>query len=99
MQDLDLKAQLLTVAGKGRKTRRVPFSSSAATALDRYLAVRDQNPWAVRSDAVFLGRSGPLTRSGLQELLERIGERLEIKDLHPHKLRHTAADSMLSLCM
>jgi integrase/recombinase XerC len=93
LEDVDLNAQQLTVGGKGRKWRRVPYSGAAAVALDRYLAVRPQSKWASRSDRVWLGIKGHMTRSGVQQMLERVGKQTEIPDLHPHRLRHTFVDA------
>jgi site-specific recombinase XerD len=99
LDDVDLKAQLLTVGGKGRKWRRVPYSGAAATALDRYLAVRQENKWAAKTDHVFLGPKGAITRSGLQQMLERVGKDAGIPELHPHLLRHVFVDALFSAGM
>jgi site-specific recombinase XerD len=99
LSDVNLDAQILNVAGKGRKWRRVPYSGPAAIALDRYLAIRSTNRWAARSDRVWLSVKGSMTRSGLQQMLERVGGRVGIPDLHPHRLRHTAVDAMFSAGM
>jgi len=99
LDDVDLRAQMLTVAGKGRKWRRVPYSGAAATSLDRYLAVRPLLRPAQRSDYLWLGVKGPLSRSGLQQLLERIGGRVGIEGLHPHLLRHVFVDAAFSAGM
>ncbi len=99
LDDLDLRAQMVTVAGKGRKWRRVPYSGAAATALDRYLAVRPINRWADRSDHVWLGVKGHVTRSGIQQMLERVGAQVGIEGLHPHLLRHVFVDAAFSAGM
>lgn len=91
--DVDLKAQTLRVGGKGRKWRVVPYSTAAAVALDRYLVSRPQSKWAGRTDHVWLSVKGHMTRSGIQQLLERTGDKLGIPGLHPHRLRHVCVDS------
>jgi site-specific recombinase XerD len=99
LDDLDLRAQMLTVAGKGRKWRPVPYSAAAAVALDRYLAVRDGHRWAHRTDRVWLGPKGPLTRSGVQGVVEKVGLRAGVPNLRPHRLRHVAVDALFSAGM
>jgi site-specific recombinase XerD len=94
--DMNLKAQILTVAGKGRKWRHVPYSAAAAVALDRYLVSRPQSKWAQRMDFVWLGVKGHMTRSGIQQMLERTGDKLGIPGLHPHRLRHVCVDALFS---
>ncbi len=93
--DLNLDAQLAYVGGKGRKFRNVPYSGAAATALDRYLAVRPQSKYAVRSERVWLGRQGVTTESGIDQIIEQAGRRIGV-ELHPHQLRHTFVDACFS---
>lgn len=97
--DVDLGAQILVIARKGRKWRHVPYSGPAAVALDRYLAVRGESKWASRSARVWLSTKGPITRSGLQQMLRRISKATGIPDLHPHLLRHVCVDAMFSAGM
>jgi site-specific recombinase XerD len=93
LDDLDRNRQIARVGGKGRKYRHVPYSGAAATSLDRYLVVRGENKFASRADHVWLGIKGHMTRSGLQQMLERVGKRTGIEDLYPHRLRHVFVDA------
>ena len=87
--DVDLKARTATVTGKGDKTRIVPFGDKTAAMLFRYIALR---PETRLDEPVFLStRGGPLTRTALLLLIRRAGERAEIRDLYPHRLRRTFA--------
>jgi integrase len=40
---------------------------------------------------LWLGRKGPLTVSGVAQLLERRGADAGVDHLHPHRFRHTMA--------
>jgi integrase/recombinase XerD len=91
---LDLDHREVTVLGKGRRTRIVSFGRKAAWALDRYLTERAKHLHA-DAEALWLGEKnrGPMTPSGVQQMIARRGESLGIH-LHPHKLRHTWAHLM-----
>ena len=65
-------------------------------ALRRYLKARRQHPLAAKTDALWLGRKGPLTDSGVRRLLERRCADAGITGLHPHRFRHTMAHRWLS---
>ncbi|MBZ0118708.1 MAG: tyrosine recombinase XerC [Sandaracinaceae bacterium] len=100
--DVDRKARVLRVLGKGGKERIVPFGSKAAEALELYLQVRSQlrHPRTLAQsggDAVFLGARG--TRLGVrqvQNVVHRYGALGAGRgDLHPHALRHSCATHLL----
>lgn len=71
MSDLDFDQDVIHVIGKGRRPRAVPFGAKCGEALRRYLRARAKHPWAKRTDAVWLGSKGPLTDSGIRQILER----------------------------
>lgn len=81
--DLDLENQSLTIRlGKGNKTRTVGLSQEVVKAFQAYVAVAP-----VKHGLIFRDRFGqPLTRSGLYQRIERIGQHAKIK-VHPHALR------------
>lgn len=87
------------VIGKGSKERLVPLSGVAATRLQEYLT--DGRPALVRpyakpTAAVFLNaRGGRLTRQSAHTIVARAGLSINIKDLHPHTLRHSFATHLL----
>ncbi len=88
--DADHPARL-RVLGKGRKERIVLLSAEAYAVLRDWL---DQRP-ASSQPYVFLNeRGGQLTANGIEWLLHRYGDAL---DLHvtPHQLRHTFARQTL----
>ena len=95
LDDVDLDGQILRVVGKGNRVRIVPFGRKAARDLDRYLRLRSQ-----RSDAalpnLWLGKYGPMTPSGIYQVLQARAQQAGIPPLHPHQLRHTFAHTWLS---
>jgi integrase len=93
--DLDFDTDTATVLGKGRRARSVPFGPRTADALRRYLRARARHPLAA-SPALWLGRKGPLTGSGLRQLFERRGDDAGIPGLHPHLFRHALAHHWLA---
>jgi site-specific recombinase XerD len=86
----NLSARRLMVTGKGDKTRGVVIGMETASALRKYLRERSKSRYA-DSDALWIGRKGPMTISGLDQLIRKIGKRAGIKEIHPHLLRHTWA--------
>ncbi|WNV83721.1 tyrosine-type recombinase/integrase [Umezawaea sp. Da 62-37] len=94
---IDLRAgSALIERGKGGAGRRVPFSSTAGRALDRWLRVRRTHRLA-DTDTLWLGERGKLFGyQGLYRALEYRAELAEIPDFHPHRLRHTAATRWLA---
>jgi site-specific recombinase XerD len=89
---VDLDDDIAVVLGKGRRPRACPFGARTARALDRYLRARAKHPKA-NVDALWLTRLGPMTASGVQQMVKRRGAEAGIGGLHPHVLRHTAADA------
>lgn len=82
----------LTVMGKGRKERLVPFSSGTGQALLEYARIRSQG--LVRAAQFFLGRTGnPLERNKIRKLVHYYGVKADIHGVRisPHTLRHTFA--------
>lgn len=82
----------LTVMGKGRKERLVPFSARTGQALLEFARARAQV--LIRAPHFFLGRTGKaLERNKIRKLVLRYGLRAGIHGvrLSPHTLRHTFA--------
>lgn len=93
--DVDLDHREVTVLGKGRRSRTVGFGRKAAWALDRYITERAKQRYAWR-EQLWLGEKnkGPMTPSGIYQMIERRGKAVGIEGMHPHVLRHSWAHLM-----
>jgi site-specific recombinase XerD len=97
--DVDLDLGLLTVTGKGSRTRHVPIGATTIRTIDRYIRLRGRrgdadSPW------LWLGRKGQLRETGLAQLIRERGQQAGSKvRLHPHLFRHAYAHSMLAAGM
>lgn len=92
--DVDLQGRSCIVRGKGNKTRSVFFGVAVASALRAY--VRGERRSAAQP--LFVSDRGsesvrPLTRSGLLQLIQRLGEAAEIQgsSCNVHRMRRTFA--------
>lgn len=96
LQDLDLREAMITVTGKGRKTRSVPVGSHAVAAIESWLEQR--KIYAKENEfALFITQRG--SRIGARAVQMRL-QVLSIKQgmenpVHPHMLRHSFASHML----
>ena len=93
VDDVTPKSQQVIVHGKGDRSRRVYFSANTAVALNRYERQRRNHTWA-GSPSYWLGVRGPLTDSGLTQMLRRRSTDAGIRHIHPHMFRHTWAHLM-----
>lgn len=93
---LDIHAGEVRVTGKGSKTRIVPLGQYACTALQAWLAVRDQLAKAQES-ALFVGQRGfRISPRVVQLRLKHWGIKQGISsNVHPHLLRHSFATHVL----
>ena len=95
LDDFDLREQWIRVRGKGRKERQVPYGSTAAAALEKYLEVRIIKP---RDRALLANHLGTrLSDRGARGIV-KLYARLISGDasLHPHSLRHAFATHLLA---
>jgi site-specific recombinase XerD len=95
IEDIDLRERLAYVTGKGGHTRAVRFGSKTAVAIDRYLRLRRGHRHAT-ADALWLGQDGPLSVSGLAQVIARRCTASGLPRLHPHQFRHTFAHEYLA---
>lgn len=95
VEDVDLDAGTVRVMGKGRRERVVYMGTKAIKAMDRYQRVRGRHREA-GSDAWWLGRHGPMTASGISQMLKDRGVAAGVPGLHAHQFRHYYAHTMLS---
>ena len=88
-EDVDFENRECTVLGKGNKERTVYFNARAKVHLEEYLNIRkDENK------ALFVTLDKPHDRlkiSGVEIRLRKLGRKLNIEKVHPHKFRRTMA--------
>lgn len=93
--DIDMSAKKAIIReGKGGKSRTVYFGRTTSKALWNYLKTdgREEN------EPLFLSERGdPFTRSGLGQMLERLGLEAGLRGVRcsPHTCRHTASVNFL----
>jgi site-specific recombinase XerD len=92
--DVDLHDRVLHVMGKGRIPRTVAMGPRATQSLDRYIRIRRAHRHADRPE-LWLGVRGPMTTSGIRQMLERRGDSVGVK-VNPHQIRHTWAHRWLA---
>lgn len=98
VSDLDAGSRLITVTGKGNKTRTVPVGGPALDAIASWLEVKpevaDNEDCAL---AMFISRHGRrISVRSIQTRLKLQGRRAGMpQDVHPHMLRHSFASHML----
>ena len=93
VDDVNPASREATVTGKGDKQRTVRFTYDTARALDRYSRERMKHPTA-RVSALWLGvRGGPMTASGIYQMIERRGREADV-EVNPHKFRHSQVLSL-----
>ena len=98
INDIDPHSKLLTVTGKGNKTRTVPVGSMALQAIERWLQVRpDDSADEDGAAALFTSNRGQrISLRNIQARLKVQGRKSGmLQDVHPHMLRHSFASHML----
>lgn len=96
LEDLDWRAGELVVVGKGRRSERLPLPVDVGEAITEYL--RDGRPDSALDRMVFIRIKAPhrrLTTGGVTQVVVAAGQRAGLGQIHAHRLRHTAATSML----
>ncbi len=96
MSAIFLEDEVMRVVGKGSKERLVPLFGTAHESLSNYL-VR-WRPQLIRkpTSAVFLNSRGDrISRQAIHKIVKKYGESVDIKNLHPHTLRHCCATHLL----
>lgn len=88
-EDIDFSERECVVLGKGSKERVVYFDAKAKLHLKNYIDSRTDN-----NSALFVSLKAPYERikiGGIENRLRKIGNRLNIPNMHPHKFRRTLA--------
>lgn len=89
ISDLNMEAKECVVLGKGNKQRKVYFDARTKIEIKQYLDSRTDD-----SKALFVSLSRPFNRlqiSGVEIVLKKIGKKVGLGRVHPHKFRRTLA--------
>jgi integrase/recombinase XerC len=103
LQDIDLTQRVMRIRGKGNKTRLVPMTMHTQGLLARYLKdarltfMQLNATGSIKPIQVFLNHLGKrLTSRGVQFILSDLEKQTGLPlHMHPHKLRHSFATSLL----
>jgi integrase/recombinase XerD len=98
VSQVDTKAMLLRVIGKGDKERLVPFGEEAGDWVNRWLAMRRVQKPAISSQFLFPGRGGrAMTRQNFWQRLRIYARQAGLRQMpSPHTLRHAFATHLLN---
>ena len=98
INDIDQHSKLITVTGKGNKTRTLPVGAIALQAIESWLQVRPETGGSEDSaGALFTSNQGQrISVRSIQARLKLQGRKSGMhQDVHPHMLRHSFASHML----
>ena len=98
INDIDHHSKLITVTGKGNKTRTLPVGAIALQAIESWLQVRPNTAGSEDSaGALFTSNQGQrISVRSIQARLKLQGRKSGMhQDVHPHMLRHSFASHML----
>ena len=93
-EDIRYANKELIVYGKGAKERTVYINERTNMYLKEYLESRKDN-----DPALFVGSKKPnsrLTKTGIEDIIRRIGEKAGVENAHPHRFRRTALTNALN---
>ncbi len=96
-QSIQFGSALVTVTGKGSKSRTLPVGRMAIQAVRAWLKVRDLHCVHSSEQALFISQRG--TRLGSSSIQQRLRKLAQARGLHqhvhPHMLRHSFASHVL----
>ena len=96
VDQLDLRESLVTVKGKGNKTRTVPVGQHAREAIERYLPHRALLAGDDEKSLFLSQRGQRISVRNIQLRIRDLARRNGLgRDVHPHMLRHSFASHLL----
>jgi len=96
LEDIDWRAGQIVVHGKGHRDERLPLPDDVGAAIAGYL--RRGRPFTAQPRNVFVRARAPhraLTTAGVSGVVYDAAQRGGLGTIHAHRLRHTAATTML----
>jgi site-specific recombinase XerD len=96
LEDVDWRAGELRIAGKGRRSERLPLPADVGEAIVAYL--QDGRPATALDRSLIVLVRAPhrgLTGGGITQIVFAAAARAGLGPIHSHRLRHTAATQML----
>ncbi len=96
LDDLQWRAGEIVVHGKGQRVERMPLPTDVGDAIAAYLR---QRPARAQGRAVFvrlLAPLGPLSPTGVTQIVSAAAQRAGLGCIHAHRLRHFAATQLLN---
>ena len=89
IKDINFEERSCIVQGKGNKQREVYFDARTKIHLLQYLNIRTDN-----NDALFVSNNKPhqrLSIAGIELIVRKLGIKINVNKVHPHKFRRTLA--------
>jgi integrase/recombinase XerC len=98
LDDIELRAKLVKVRGKGSKERIVPFGSKAESAIREYLSVRADLIRDPEEQALFVNYRGErITTRSVRRLFDGYVHDAALRaGISPHTMRHSFATHLLN---
>ena len=96
IDDIDFSDKVLTVIGKGKKTRNIPIGKYAIEAVSKWLKYRDKIV-NVEEKALFVSNRGKrISSRSIQERIKKWSKKQGLPThVYPHMLRHSFASHLL----
>lgn len=94
--DIHFASKSVLIRGKGSRERTVAMGPKAFSAMNKYRALRNHQNQAEHTDHWWFSVRGPLTTSGVTQILRRRCDDAGIERIRPHQLRHTFAHVWLA---
>lgn len=98
LDDIELRARLVKVHGKGSKERIVPFGSKAGDAIAAYLPIRGELCHDPDEQALFVNyRGARITTRSVRRLFDGYLRKASLRaGISPHTMRHSFATHLLN---
>lgn len=95
INDLHLNNYRVRITLKGGDVYYAPLGKKAAESISRYIRRgRARHPHAAEP-GLWLGKRGPMSKSGIQQMLNRRGKQAGIDDVHAHRFRRDSVTRFL----